>query len=183
MRVGETAILHAYEHPPGFSAGFPYHYDFSSDAPSVATIRGFASGSRWDRPDPLPGNGDVFVSAVAPGIAHVLTGVSPRATITVLPPLLPVEIHAQATRVLRGEQLVLTAVVPGYGQTPLFYWYRGRIGDYAHPAQASLQPTLTFIGGDPGVTYIWVQAFAGAVVSSAEIGIEVVQPRMRAARH
>ena len=185
VRVGENAILHAYQHPGGLSAGYPYRYQFSSDAPSVATIHGFLSGSAVGRLDPFPENGDVFVTAVKPGLAHVRESTFPLAlaTITVLPQLLPVELHAEAMRVLSGQKVLLTAVIPGYDQTALFYWYRGRIGDMTHPVQASTDPRLIFIGIDPGLSYIWVQALAGSVASSDEIGIEIIQPRRRAAHH
>lgn len=183
MHVGDTAVLHGYQHPGGLSDGFPYHYEFFSDAPAVVAIRGFASGSSYSHADPLPENGVVFVSAVGPGAAHVRTGGFPSAlaTITVLPQILPVEIHAEATRVLQGQQIVLTAVVPGYDQPLAFSWYRGRIGDVTRPIRASSDPRLTFIGSEAGVSYIWVQALAGSTASSDEISIEVIQPRRRAA--
>lgn len=184
MRVGETAVLHGYQHP-GFSTGFPYHYEFSSDEPSIATVHGFASGMSLTKPDPIAGNGVVFVTAVREGIAHVIpqTVRLTLSTITVLAPILPVEIRAKATRVLRGQQVVLTAVVPGYDGTPVFAWYRGRMGDMTRRIQASLEPTLTFTGSDLGVSYVWVQALAGAIASSDEISIEVIQPRSRSVRH
>jgi hypothetical protein len=51
------------------------------------------------------------------------------------------------------------------------------------PIQQSLDPHLKFTGSDVGVSYIWVQAFEGPVISSAEIGIEItIPPRKRAAR-
>jgi hypothetical protein len=184
MHVGDAAVLHGYQHPGGLSDGFPYHYDFFSDAPMVAVIRGFASGSSYTHADPLPENGDVFVSALGPGVAHVRTGGFPSAlsAITVLPRILPVEIRAEATRVLSGQQIVLTAVVPGYDQAPTFSWYRGRIGDVSHPIRTSSDPRLMFTIADAGISYIWVQALAGSFASSDEIGIEVIQPRRRAVR-
>lgn len=185
MHVGETVTMHGYQHPGGLSDGFPYHYEFFSDEPSVATVRGFASGSSYSHADPLPNNGVVFVIAVEPGVAHVRTEGFPTAlaTVTVLRQILPVEIHAQATRVLPGEPFVLTAVVPGYDQTPTFSWYRGRLGDFPRLIQVSSEPTLTLTSSDPGVSYFWVQALAGSAASSDEIGIEIIRPRRRAAQH
>jgi len=184
MRVGDTAVLAAYQHPGGLSCGFPYHYEFSSDMPSVATVRGFASGSSTCYPDQLPDNGVVYVVAMAPGVAHVRTGTYPLdlSTITVLPQILPVEIRAEAPRVLSGQQVSLTAIVPGYDQTAIFSWYRGRLGDTARPIRTSSDPHLTLTLTDAGASYFWVQALAGSFASSDEIGIEIVQPRRRASR-
>jgi hypothetical protein len=185
IRAGETAVLAGSQYP-GFGCGFPYHYQFFSDMPSVATVRGFASGSSACQADQVPDNGVVYVTAVAPGLAHVraVACCGDLSTITVLPQINPVAIYAQATRVLLGQQVALTAVVPGSDQTALFFWYRGRIGDYSRPIRQSADPHLTFIGSDLGVSYVWVQAFEGSVTSSAEIGIEIISPpRRRAAQH
>jgi hypothetical protein len=183
IRVGDTAILSGYQHPGGLSQGFPYHYDFSSDAPPVATVRGFASGQSITRPDPLQDNGVIYVVAMAPGIAHIRTGGYPLdlSTITVLPQILPVEIRTSATRALSGQQVMLTAVIPGYEQTAIFSWYLGRIGDFAHPIRASFDSHLTLTVSGVGVEHVWVQALAGSVASSDEISIDIVQPRRRAA--
>jgi hypothetical protein len=184
MRVGDTAVLAGYQHAGGLSCGSPYHYEFFTDMPSVATVRGFSSGSSTCHPDPSPDNGVVYVIAVAPGVAHVRTGTYPLdlSTITVLPQVLPVEIRTEAARVLSGQQVSMTAIVPGYDQTAIFSWYRGRLGDTTHPIRTSLDPHLTVTLIDAGVSYIWVQALAGSFASSDEIGIEIVQPRRRASR-
>jgi len=184
MHAGETATLSGSEHPGGLSCGFPYHFDFISDMPAVATVQGFASGSSACQADQVPDNGVVYVTAVAPGLAHVRADgcCGDLSTITVLPQLHPVAIYAPATRVLLGQPVVITALLTGYDQTPLFAWYRGRIGDFSHPIRQSSDPHLTFVGSDSGVSYLWVQAFEGSVTSSAEIGIEFfIQPRRRAA--
>ena len=186
IRVGENVVLHGYQNAGGLSDGFPYHYEFFSDAPSIATVQGFASGSATTRPDPSPRNGEVFVRALQPGLAHVRAKAYPLhlATITVLPQISPVEIHAETTRVLRGQQVVLIAVVPGYDQPATFFWYRGRIGDITRPIQGSNDPQLTFVAQHTGASYIWVQAFAGPATSSAEIVIETAPPpRRRGATH
>jgi len=184
MHAGDAAVLGGYQHAGGLSCGFPYHYQFFSDMPSVATVRGFASGSSTCNPDPLPDNGVVYVVAVAPGVAHLRTGGYPvdLSTIIVLPQILPVEIHAEALRVLSGQQVSLTAIVPGYDQAAMFSWYRGRIGDTTRPIRTSSDPRLTTTLTEAGVSYIWVQALAGSFASSDEIGIEIVQPRRRASR-
>ncbi|HEX3071473.1 MAG TPA: hypothetical protein VHX14_23105 [Thermoanaerobaculia bacterium] len=186
MRAGETILLHGWQHPGGFSCGFPYHYEFFSDMPAVATAHGFASGpSVCQPPDPVPDNGVVSVTAVAPGIAHVRAQdcCGDLSTITVLPRIV-VQIHAEAARVLVGEPVVVTALVSGYDQTPVFSWYRGRMGDFSRPIRQSADPRLTFIGSETGVSYVWVQVLAGSVTSSAEIGVElVIPPRRRAAQH
>ena len=184
MHAGETAVLAGSQHPGGLSCGFPYHYNFFSDNPTVATVHGFASGSSACQADQVPDNGVVSVTAVAPGVAHVRAEgcCGDLSTITVLPPIHPVAIYAPATRVLFGQSVVVTALLTDNDQTPLFAWYRGRIGDYSRPIRLSSDPHLTFIGNDLGVAYIWVQAFEGSVTSSAEIGIEFfIQPRRRAA--
>jgi hypothetical protein len=183
MHAGETAVLAGSEHPGGLSCGFPYHFDFISDTPAVASVHGFASGSSACQADQVPDNGVVSVTAVAPGVAHVraVGCCGDLSTITVLPPIHPVAIYAPATRVLFGQSVVITALLTGYDQTPLFAWYRGRIGDYSRPIRLSSDPRLTFLGNDPNVSYIWVLAFEGSVTSSAEIGIEFfIQPRRRA---
>jgi hypothetical protein len=183
MRAGESVVLAGSQHPGGLSCGFPYHFEFTSDMPSVATVRGFASGSSACQPDQVPDNGVVYVTAVAPGVAHVRVDgcCGDLATITVLPRV-AVEIYAQATRVIVGQPVVVTALIAGYDQTPVFAWYRGRIGDFSRPIRQSADPRLTFIGSELGVSYIWVQALEGSATSSAEIGIELlIQPRRRAA--
>jgi hypothetical protein len=182
LRVGESAVLAGSDHP-GLSCGFPYHFEFISDMPSVATVRGFASGSSACQSDQVPDNGVVSVAAVAPGVAHVRVDgcCGDLSTITVLPRI-AVEIYAQTTRVLVGQPVVVTALTTGYEQTPVFAWYRGRIGDFSRPIRQSADPRLTFIGSEVGLSYVWVQAFEGSVTSSAEIGIEVfMQPRRRTA--
>ena len=123
---------------------------------------------------------------MAPGIAHVRVEgcCGDLSTITVLPQLHPVALYAQPARVLLGQPVVVTALLTGSDQTPVFAWYRGRVGHYSRPIRQSSDPHLTFIGSDPGVSYIWVQAFEGSVTSSAEIGIEfIIQLRRRAAQH
>jgi hypothetical protein len=183
MRAGDALVLAGSEHPGGLSCGFPYHFEFTSDMPSVATVRGFASGSSACQPDQVPDNGVVYVTAVAPGVAHVRVDgcCGELSTITVLPRI-AVEIYAQTTRVLVGQPVVVTALITGYDQTPVFAWYRGRIGDFSRLIRQSADPRLTFIGSEPGVSYIWVQALEGSVTSSADIGIEFfIQPRRHAA--
>ncbi len=184
MQVGQTAALAGSDHPGGLTCGFPYHFNFISDMPAVAIVHGFASGSSVCYPDQVPDNGVVSVTAVAPGIAHVRVEgcCGDLSTITVLPQLHPVALYAQPARVLLGQPVVVTALLTGSDQTPVFVWYRGRIGDYSLRLQQSSDPHLTFLGSDPGVSYIWVQAFEGSVTSYAEIGIEFfIQPRKRAA--
>src|SRR5213595_3834977 len=68
MHVGDAAVLSGSQHPGGLSCGFPYNYEFFSDMPSVATVRGFASGSSACHPDQGPDNGVVYVTAMAPGL-------------------------------------------------------------------------------------------------------------------
>jgi hypothetical protein len=185
MRVGQTAVLAGSQHPGGLSCGFPYHYEFTSDMPSVGTVRGFATGSSACHADQVPENGVVYVTAVAPGVAHVRVDgcCGDLSTITVLPRI-AVEIYAQAMRVPVEQPVVVTALVTGYDQTPVFAWYRGPIGDFSRPIRQSADPRLAFIGSEPGVSYIWVQVFADSVISSTEISIEMfIEPRRRAAQH
>jgi len=183
IRVGESVTLHGYQNAGGLSEGFPYHHEFYSDAPGVATVRGFASGSATTRPDPLPGNGDVFVIAIAPGLAHVRAKAccADLAEITVRSQIRPVKIHAETSRVLLGQPVVLLAVAR-YDQPPTFFWYRGQMGDGTRLIQASANPQLTFVAEDSGKSHIWVQAFAGPESSSAEIVIEAAVPRRRTAK-
>lgn len=184
MQVGQNAGLTGSQHPGGLSCGFPYHYNFVSDNPAVAIVHGFASGSSACQADQVPDNGAISVTAVAPGIAHVRAEgcCGDLATITVLPQIHPVELSAQATRVLVGQPVVVTALLAGDGQTPVFAWYLGRIGDYSRPIRQSSDPQLRFVSSDPGMSFLWVQSFAGSVTSYAEIGIEfIIQPRRRAA--
>ncbi|HEX7676743.1 MAG TPA: hypothetical protein VF713_01365 [Thermoanaerobaculia bacterium] len=185
MHAGETAVLAFVPHSD-FTCGFPYHYEFASDTPSVATVRGFSAGHSLCDPDDVPDNGVVYVTAVAPGVARVFASgiLYPLWSITVLPRVPPVGINAASTRVLLGQQVALTATIPGYDQVPMFFWYHGRIGDYSRPIRMSADPHLTFIGSDLGMSHIWVQAFEGSVTSSAEIGIEIIiPPRRPAVRH
>src|SRR5437016_4085462 len=71
VRVGETIVLYAADYPGGLSSGYPYSVNFTSDRPGVAQIHGFASGSGYLKPDPIPENGSVYVKGITPGIAHV----------------------------------------------------------------------------------------------------------------
>lgn len=182
IHVGETAMLNAYQHPGGLSEGFPYHYEFFSDAPSVANVHGFASGQSTTHPDQVPDNGVVSVVGLAPGIAHVRTGsyALDLSTISVLPRILPVEIRAETARALNGQQISLTAVVPGFEEMATFSWYVGPIGDFAHPIRTSSDPHLAFTVTGAGVVQLWVQALAGSMASSDEITIDIIQPRRRA---
>lgn len=185
IRVGEEIRLHGYQNAGGLSPGFPYHWRFFSDARDVAEVRGFASGESALEPDPAP-SGRIYVTGRRPGIAHVrIRDYSGHlATITVLPRIEPVQIHAETTRVFPGQEVVLLATVSGYEEPSIFTWYRGRIGDTAHPLQASNDPQWTFIATSPGTSHFWVQAFSGSVSSSAEIAIETAAPpRRRSARH
>ncbi|HYM62886.1 MAG TPA: hypothetical protein VEZ11_18515, partial [Thermoanaerobaculia bacterium] len=182
--TGASAILHAYQ-VPGFSVGFPYRYVFDSDAPEIAEIHGFASGQSVVDPGQGSENGNVFVTGRKPGIAHVHETIFnlTLSTITVLPPIQPIEVHADKTFLMKGQQVVLTASVPGYNQQVTYLWYRGRNMDAEHLIQTSSDPNLLFIATSLGTSYISVQASACAVTSSAEIAIEVVEPRKHAARH
>jgi len=89
---------------------------------------------------------------------------------------------------MRGSRCVLLAgldardLATGSNQQTVFSWYRGRIGDFTRPLQTSTDPTLTLTATDAATSFFWVQAVAGFATSSADIGIEVFEPRRRPAR-
>lgn len=185
LHVGEAAILTGYQNAGGLSQGFPYHYDFLSDLPAVAAVRGFASGKATTYPDPIPHNGEIFVTALQAGVAHVRIRDYPLdlATITVLPQIGLVEIHAATAVVTPGQPVVLTAVVRGYDQQATFEWYRGRTDDTTCRIQASTDPQVSFVAQHP-TEYVWVRASAGPFTGSAEIRLAAAPPgRRRAAKH
>lgn len=183
LRVGDTAILHAENVPGGLSGGFPYSATFSSDKPSVAGVEGFASGSGYLKPDPLPRNGDVFVKALAPGVAHVRASgfLSSFATITVAPPLVVTVVNGTPV-VVRGQSATLAAALSEPQNDAVFAWYVGHTGDTSRLLQSSSDPVVQLVP-DGGVTNIWVNATAGRWQASAETEITVTEARRRSARH
>jgi len=110
-------------------------------------FRGVASGSSACQADQVPDNGVVSVTAVAPGVAqwgsidHHGSASNPSGR----------NLRAGDARVLFGQSVVVTALLTGFDQTPLFAWYRGRIGDYSRPIRLSSDPHLTFISSALGV--------------------------------
>lgn len=187
IHVGDTIVLMASNEPGGLSTGFPYNWSFTSDNSSVADIHGFAKGSGYLQPDPLPNNGDIFVKGIGPGVAHVgIAGFTAAyATITVETPPLPVQVDPPAVTVDRGLMVILTASVPDR-LVVLFTWYLGRLGDTSHFLQSSNDPTLRFVPTSPlttPTTYVWVQAASTDAISTAEVSIHLTQPRRRLAHH
>lgn len=180
VRVGEVVVLHAANEPGGLSSGYPYSAEFSSDAPSVAEIHGFASGSGYLQPYPIPRNGDIFVTGLAVGTAHVRAKgfISDFATVTVEPGF-AVSITPSALVVRHGETVTLSAVMVN-GNAVTTEWYLGRTGDLTHFLSA--ERVLHFEPPAAG-SYVWLRAAtATGVIMTAEAEI-FAAPRTRAVRH
>ena len=179
VHVGETIVLWAADYPGGLSSGYPYSATFSSDRAGVAKIHGFASGSGYLKPDPLPENGNVYVTGISPGIAHVRAAgfVADFAEVTVVPT--PTVAVAPSTLTVRyGETATLTALLTGEDNA-MFEWYLGHTGDYSHFLSADR--VLRFHPTSP-VTYVWVWAGAHSSIMRSEAVVTVI-PRSRAVRH
>lgn len=185
VQVGETTVLSVTIWPGGLSSGFPYSMQFSSDNPLVADIHGFASGSGYARPDPIPNNGKIFVAGIAPGVAHVTaSGFSQTiATVTVEAKELPVIVSPAAVTILSGHAATLTALVPNANGSVVFLWYLGHLNDQSHLLQVSSDPVLRFTPGTIPTTYVWVRGLSARGDTSAEATISIDQPRVRVVRH
>lgn len=181
LRVGEQITLEAANDPGGLSSGYPYSVTFESDDPTVAEVHGYASGSGYLQPYPYPKNGMVFVTAVAPGVAHVVAHgfLGKLATITVTGDI-GLTVTPPAATVRNGDTVSLVALITGGYQNVTLEWFLGRTGDTSHLLTAG--PILSRYQPPTAKTYIWVRATAGTTVATAEIEINVI-PRSRAARH
>jgi len=181
--VGQSIVLHAINAPGGLSSGYPYNFIFKSDASWVAEIHGFAKGSGYINPDPIPDNGDVFVTGVGPGTAHVLiSGLEANfATVVVLQRPVLALVH-DVVNVPKGTPATLSAAVTGSPGDPLvtFAWYRGHINDMTQPLQVSTSPVLQFVP-ESATTFVWVRAASATWVASAEAEVRVFTPRRRVA--
>jgi hypothetical protein len=180
VRVGEVAVLHASNQPGGLSSGYPYSAEFNSDNPSVAEIHGFASGSGYLKPDPVPRNGDVFVTGLAVGTAHVRAKgfISSFATVVVEPGF-AVSITPSALVVRHGETITLNAVTVN-GDAATTEWYLGHTGDLTHFLSAE---RVLHFAPPAAASTVWLRAMtATGVVMTAEAEIYAA-PRSRAVRH
>ncbi len=184
LGVGDTTVLSAVNWPGGLSSGFPYSWQFESDNPQVAEIHGFASGPGYARFDPIPHNGEVFVTGVTAGVAHVrIQGFAGSwATVTVEAPQMPVVVSPSAVSILSGQTATLSAVIPDANGVT-FAWYLGRLGDATHFLQASTNPILRLTPVTFPTAYVWVRALSTRGESSAEAKINIEMRRSRAARH
>lgn len=184
VQVGESTVLSVTIWPGGLSSGFPYSMQFSSDNPLVADIHGFASGSSYVHADPIPDNGKIFVTGLAPGVAHVTaSGFSQTiATVTVEAKELPVIVSPAALTILSGQTATLTALVPNATGSVVFLWYLGRMNDQSHVLQISSDPILRLTPSNIPTTYVWVRGMSAHGDTSAEVKISVEQPRVRAMR-
>jgi hypothetical protein len=180
VRVGEQITLHAEDQPGGLSSGFPYSVTFGSDDPSIAEISGFASGKGYLQPYPYPNNGTVYVTGIAPGVAHVIVPGSTAkfATITVTGDI-GVTITPVGMTVRNGDTVTLVALVNGGYTNVTLEWFLGRTGDTSH--LINVGPLLRF-QPQAAKTYVWVQATGAAAATTAEVEIDVLQ-RWRAVRH
>lgn len=179
IRVGEQIVLHAGDEPGGLSGGFPYDYTFQSDDPSVAEVHGFASGSGYLQPYPYPNNGNVYVTGIAPGVAHVVTHgwIAKLTTITVTEAR--ITLTPPVATVRSGDSVTMVAFITGGYQNVLLEWYLGHTGDLSHLLAAG--PLLSF-RPPAAKTYVWVRAIIGASITTEEVEINVMA-RSRAARH
>ena len=177
VRVGEQIVLFAGDEPGGLSNGFPYDYTFTSDDPSIAQIHGFASGTGYLQPYPYANNGKVYVTGIAPGVAHVVAPGQKFATITVI--AAAITVTPTVTAVRSGDSVTLVALITGGYQNVALEWYLGQAGDLSHLLGAG--PLLQFQPPSPR-TYVWVRATGVATMATAEVEINVLA-RSRAARH
>lgn|GEM_PF-2589553 len=181
VRVGEQITLHAEDAPGGLSSGFPYDVTFTSDDPSIAEISGYASGKGYGQPYPYPNNGTVYVTGVAPGVAHVVTRggyYGQLATITVAGDI-GVTITPVGMTVRNGDIVTLVAFVNGGYANVTLEWFLGRTGDTSH--LINVGPLLRF-QPSAAKTYVWVRASNARAATTAEVEIDVLQ-RSRAVRH
>lgn len=182
LRVGQSAVLHAENDPGGLSSGLPYSVKFTSDKRSVAEVTGFASGTGYLQPDPIPLNGNVYVRAIAPGIAHVTSAdcCGQLATITVLPqPVLRIE--PAALTVVQGQPAVFVAFISDAPPNVVYCWYAGFSAQTMQLVQQSIDPTLRFTP-DPRLTVVSLRAVAPGWTGLAEARITVVPGRRRPTR-
>jgi hypothetical protein len=181
LNVGDSAILTATDAPGGFSSGFAYNVTFHSDAPDVADISGFASGSGYFKPDPIPHNGEIYVLAIGPGIAHVHVGCCYELATVIVKPTPVLAVQPDDVTVARGKQVTLVASVTDALSPVAYQWFRGHTGDESKLLQLSSSPILTF-APDPGTNAVWLRAMSGTWQSTAEVKVTVMPVRRRAAR-
>lgn len=182
LTVGDHVVLHAFDAPGGLSSGYPYYAAFYSDNPAVAGISGVASGTGYGKPDSTPHNGDVFVTAVAPGIAHARYKDATAEVATIIVRAQPVlSVHPDSITVPANKPAMLWAGVTDAPSYVTFAWYRGHTGDESKPLQLSSDPALRFTP-QYGTTAVWVRAVSGTWTASAEAKVTVTSPRRRAVR-
>ena len=182
MQIGDVFILNAVNAPGGLSSGFRYDVTFYSDDPTIATVTGFASGSGYAAPYPIPDNGNVYVTAISPGIAHVRakTCCGDLATVIVRPqPVLSVQ--PDEVIATRGKPVTLLATMTDPVWYVTFEWFRGHIGDESRPLQTSASQLLVFMP-EPGTNTVWVRASAVKWQGTAEAKVTVPVVRRRASR-
>ena len=170
----------------GYIPWYPYYthpdWEFSSDDESVAIVTG---GVERNRPA-----GQVQITAVGPGVAHVSFSVNYPPSHPRLVPLLEIVVVAADVEPAKitvwppitapGHPVTLTAQLT---MPAVMIWYEGRIGDLSRPLHGSTQRQITYTPRETGAHYVWVNVYTEYTKSAAEVRIDVEYPRRRSASH
>jgi hypothetical protein len=155
----------------------PIHWSFRSDNDRVATASLLLEDHETH---------NVQIVAVGPGTAAIRSeeqnGFGPAyvriAVVCGAEP--PVRAAAAVVQAHIG-QAVAIAAASDIANRSQFTWYLGREGDRSHPLAAT-GPQIELTPTAYGTQYVWVSAMTPCSASSAEIRVDVAQPRHRAAR-
>jgi hypothetical protein len=162
---------------------YPYYthpdWEFSSDDESVAIVTGGVERNRT--------SGEVRITAVGPGVAHVnfIVNSPPRLVplveiVVVAADVEPAKITVWPPITAPGHPVTLTAQLT---MPAVMIWYEGRIGDLSRPLHGSTQRQITYTPRETGAHYVWVIVYTEYTKSVAEARIDVEYPRRRSASH
>lgn len=173
LNVGETGDVQVSVHHLSGLNYTMWRFRFGLDSDGVVALDG-----TLDYQHPVWG-GTIHVTALAPGIALIVSGGKVYATVEVVcGSIEPLQAIAPRITAKRGEPVKLSVTTTTEAFRVL-QWYSGRIGDTSHPLAAS-GVDLELTPADAGTHYAWVSAKSPCSSSAAEFRIDVLPSRRRA---
>jgi hypothetical protein len=185
LKAGETTTLPLTTWWSGL-APLPQRNVFGSDAPAVAEISGSLTWAGDFSVAPVLD--PIHVTALAPGIAHVIDlGLRrPYATIVVAcdPPGSGIAFPAQErVTATTWQPLTLEVLTAGF-DNPSYDWFEGSTGDFRIPL-SSREPATQQVFYAPGLFHVWAEVWDQCHYATVEFTVEVTpaQNRRRSVRH
>jgi len=185
IKAGETTTLQLTAAWSGLTP-LPQRNLFGSDAPAVAEVSGSLTWSGVFGVAPVIE--PIHVTALAPGVAHVidLGTQRPYATIVVAcaSPGSGTAFPLQETvTAVAGQPVTLEVMTAGF-DTPSYDWFVGSTGDFTIPL-SSREPATQEVFYAPGVFHVWAEVRDQCNYATVEFTVEVVPApnRRRSVRH